>query len=107
MDQPETKPSPRLRALLILGALVLLEIWGETLPSAVRAIHDPRGDAFELLPTAWATITALPLGVNALIGRISGREKDLRLTETRLIIAAGLAAVVVALEIFRRLMGGD
>jgi len=75
MEPSQTKPSAKLRALLILGALVLLALWGWALVPLFERWGDPRADGFHLIPTFWATITALPLGVIALVGGVSGTEK--------------------------------
>ena len=89
--------------MLILGALVLLAIWGVAMIPLFERWGDPRADGFHLIPTFWATITALPLGVIALVGGVSGTEKGVRRARTSLMIAGGLAVVVAALEIVRRL----
>jgi hypothetical protein len=75
MEQADTRASPRLRAAFIIADAILLAIWGATLPSAIAAIRNPRGDAFQLIPAFWATLTARPLGLFALIGEISSRGK--------------------------------
>lgn len=103
MDQAEPKASPKLRALLVLGGLVLLALWGWALTPLFERWGDPRADGFHLIPTFWATITAPPLGVIALIGGISGSEKGVRNARTSLMIAGGLAVVVAELEVVRRL----
>ena len=102
MTQPEAKPSPKLRALLLLAGAALLLVWGATLPMAVNAIRDPRGDAFELIPAFWATLTALPLGVMMLIGGITGSDRSVQRGRTALIVAGGLLVLVLLLEILRR-----
>jgi len=97
------KASPQLRAGFALAGAVLLALWGASLIPAIAATRDPRGDAFDLLPAFWATLTLLPIGLVALAGGISGAGQPMRRARNALTIGAGLLVLVLALEIFRRL----
>jgi hypothetical protein len=78
MDQPQTKASPNLRVGLVLGAVVLLALWGASAIPAVKSWNDPREDGFSLRPLFWASLTLLPLGISALACAIAGGAAGIR-----------------------------
>ncbi len=104
------KPAtPKLRAVFILAAVIMLSIWGFTLIPVVKSWNDPRADGFQMIPVFYATLTLLPLGFFALAGGISGHGEKVVLARLSLIIAAGLLVLGLMLEILRRMsevMGG-
>jgi len=103
MEQTSITASPRLRAAFVLVAVIVLALWCWSLVPAVKAIRDPRGDGFDIIPAFWATILLLPIGIMTLIGGVTGHGKHVARARVALIIAVGLAVLAVLLEVFRRL----
>ncbi len=109
MTEADTVASPRLRAVYILVAAIMLALWGGSLIPAIAGWNDPREDGFSFVPAAWATITLLPLGLFTLAGGISGRGRPAARARQSAVIGAGLLFFILLFEIFRRLsnaMGG-
>jgi hypothetical protein len=103
MADPPFKASPKLRAGAIASGIVMLLLWVASWKPVVDSWGDPRADGFQLIPLFWASLTALPLGLIALSGAISGSEKGWHRAKTSLIIAGALLGLVVVLEIVRRI----
>jgi hypothetical protein len=104
MHQLQTKASPNLRTGIVLGAVVLLALWGASAIPAVKNWNNPREDGFSLLPLFWASLTLLPLGISALAGAIAGSEASIRRARLHLMVAAALIGLVILLDIFRRML---
>jgi peptidoglycan/LPS O-acetylase OafA/YrhL len=100
MEQTEIKASPKLRAAFLLGAAVMLAIWGWSLVPAIKGWNNPHEDGFSFVPAFYGTVTFLPLGLIALLGGISGRGKRVAKARTALIIGTALLVLIVAFEIF-------
>jgi hypothetical protein len=103
MAGPPFKPSAKLRGGAIAAGIVMLVIWLASWKPVIDSWGDPRADGFQLIPLFWASLTALPLGLIALSGAISGTEKGWYRAKTSLIIAGALLALVAVLEIVRRI----
>ena len=95
------KASPMLRVGFIFAGMALLALWGVSLMPAITNWNNPKEDGFSLVPAFWATLTALPLGLSATLGGISGRDKAIRRARIQLILAAGLLLLVAMIEVFR------
>ncbi len=102
MTEADSVAAPKLRAIFILGAALLLAVWGASLIPAIEGWNNPNEDGFSFVPAFWATITFLPLGLVTLAGGISGRGKSAARARKTLVIGAALLVLLLLLEIFRR-----
>jgi hypothetical protein len=102
MEQAETGASPKLRAAFIVGAAVMLALWGVSLIPAIENWNNPREDGFSFIPAFYATFIALPIGLVALAGGIYGRGKSVEYARLALIAGACLLVLILLLDIFRR-----
>jgi hypothetical protein len=98
------KPVPanvarRLRARYMLAGAMLLALWST---SVVALFHG--GSAFNIIAMVFATLTFLPLGLVALWGGISGSEASTQRARNALLASGGLLMLIVAAEIFRRVV---
>jgi hypothetical protein len=100
MTQTDIIASPKLRAALLLGAVVMLAVWGWSLVPAIESRNNPNEDGFSFIPAFYGTLTFLPLGLIALVGGISGRGKYVTKARTALIIGLAMMAVIAAFQIF-------
>lgn len=87
----------RLRARCALAGLIMLALW---VASVVAMFRD--GGALNIILTAIATVTILPLGLVALLGGVHGSEAGMRRAHIALFAAGGLLAVTVIVEMLRR-----
>ena len=101
--QSNTVASPKLRAVFIAAAAIMLALWGWSLTPAFQNWNNPNEDGFSLIPGFYATITVLPLGLIMLAGGISGKGKAARRARVGLAIAVALVVLMTALETLRRL----
>jgi hypothetical protein len=90
------------RAGVIAGGAILIAIWIASLVYTIK-VWDPRADGFFLIPLFYASISVLPLGLSVLFGALSGSDRGMRRARRHLVFAAMLLALVLALEILRRL----
>jgi hypothetical protein len=94
--------SPKLRAIFLAAAAIMLALWGWSLTPAIQNWNNPNEDGFSLLPAFYATPTLLPLGLIVLAGGFSGKGKHARRARVALVIAIALVVLMSALEILRR-----
>jgi hypothetical protein len=99
--------SPRLHAIFIAVAAIMLALWGWSLVPAIQNWNDPREDGFSLMPGFYATVTVLPLGLIMLTGGASGRGKHARRARVALTIAIALLVLMTTLEILRRMLNAS
>jgi hypothetical protein len=93
---------PPLRVVALVAGTAMLALYAWAFVYAVRVVRDPDGDPFELIGIFWASLTLLPLGLICLWGGLRGGEARLRRARTALIAVAALCALLLALEILRR-----
>ena len=104
MENPEIEALPKARALVLIGAAVVLALWLASFIPVIEHWNNLRAKGFHLIPAFWASITLLPLGLSALAGGLSGREKGIRRARRHLVAAAILLGMVALLEVFQRLV---
>jgi hypothetical protein len=103
LTSPDLVPTPKLRAVFLAGAAVMLTLWGWGLTPAIQNWNNPREDGFSLVPAVYGTITMLPLGLMMLIGGVSASATSARRARVALVIAIALLVLMAALEILRRM----
>jgi peptidoglycan/LPS O-acetylase OafA/YrhL len=89
----------RLRGRYALAAVVLLALWAASLVSLFDAV-----DWQHIAAAIFATVTALPLGLIALLGAISGNEAAMERARVALFAAGALLMLIVAAEVARRVI---
>ena len=101
MNQVRITASPKLRVIFVVGAAVMLVLWGLSLIPPIENWDNPNEDGFSYVPAAYATITCLPVGLYLLAGAIAGRGRHVARARTALFIGGGLLFLVVAFLIFQ------
>ena len=91
----------RLRARYMLAGAIMLALWGASLVALFRGI-----DGIHIVMAVVATITVLPLGLVALLGGMSGSEANMRRARMALFAAGALLALIVTVEVARRMLYG-
>lgn len=105
----EGAASPKLRVVFIVGAAIMLGLWGWSLVPAIQNWGNPREDGFSYVPAFWASIICLPVALYLLAGAIIGHGRPVVRARNALFIAAGTLFIVVAFLIFQHVanaMGG-
>jgi hypothetical protein len=68
VNQVGITASPKLRVIFVVGAAVMLVLWGLSLIPPIENWDNPNEDGFSYVPAAYATITCLPVGLYLLAG---------------------------------------
>jgi hypothetical protein len=103
IEQPQPRPSSALRGFFIACGAIMLALWGASTIPVIENWNNPNEDGFDAVLTFYATLTVLPLGVGVLYGAIAGDAKGMRGARSCLIAAGGVLAIVLAIDMFRRL----
>lgn len=101
------KPVPavatrKLRGRYILAGVLMLGLWGASL---IQLAHDIT--TFNIATAVFASLTFLPLGLIGLWGGVSGSEAGMQRARNALFACACLLALVVVVEILRRMVFAD
>ncbi len=101
------KPVPaaatrRLRGRFVLAGVLMVGLWAAGLAQPVRD-----STAFNIVTAVFASVTFLPLGLITLWGGVSGSEPGMQRARNALFACACLLALVVVVEILRRMVFAD
>jgi hypothetical protein len=99
----EMTASPRLRAMFVIGAAIMLALWGWSLVPPIENWGNPREDGFSYVGAFYATLVCLPIGLCLLIGAIAGKGRSVNRARIAFFIAAGVTMLVVAFLIFQHI----
>jgi hypothetical protein len=88
------------RITLIIGALLVIAVWGGSSLPLIRSWNNPHADGFDAIPFFYASFSFLPLGLSALTGAIKGDVSGLERARLHLLISVLLVGLVVLLNIF-------
>lgn len=83
----------------MLAGAVMPALWGASLVPLFRGTDDAH-----IITIVFATITALPLGLIALLGGVPGSEASMRRSRIALFAAGGLLTLIVVVEALRRMI---
>jgi hypothetical protein len=109
MDRAGITASPKLRAIFLIVAALMLLLWSWSLIPPIENWNNPNEDGFSYVPAFYATIICLPAGLFLLIGAIAGRGQHVVRARSALFVGGGTLFIVVAFLIFQQIansMGG-
>ena len=86
----EVTVSPRLRAMFVIGAAIMLALWGWSLVPPIENWGNPNEDGFSYVAVFYTTIICLPVGIYLLVGAITGHGRYVRRARTAFFIAVGI-----------------
>src|SRR6476620_5782505 len=88
--------SPRLRAMLVSGAGIMLALWGWSLVPPLENWGNPNEDGCSYVAVLYTTLICRPIGLYLLIGAIARQGRSIRRARIAFLIAAGVTMLVVA-----------
>jgi hypothetical protein len=95
--------SPKLRAMFVAAAAIMLALWGWSLVPPIENWGNPNEDGFSYVPFFYTTIICLPVGFCLLVGAIAGHGRYVTRARTAFFIAAGMTLLVVAFLIVQQI----
>jgi Na+-driven multidrug efflux pump len=99
----EMTASPRLRAMFVVGAAVMLALWGWSLIPPIENWGNPNEDGFSYVAVFYTTLICLPIGLCLLIGAFAGQGRSVGRARIAFYIAAGVTMLVVAFLIVQHI----
>jgi Na+-driven multidrug efflux pump len=99
----EMTASPRLRAMFVIGAAVMLALWGWSLVPPIANWGNSNEDGFSYVAVFYTTLICLPIGLCLLIGAIAGQGRSVGRARIAFYIAAGVTMLVVAFLIVQHI----
>jgi hypothetical protein len=103
----EITASPRLRAMFVIGAGIMLALWGWSLVPPIENWGNPNEDGFSYVAAFYTTLICLPIGLYLLIGAIARQGRSVRRARIALFIAAGVTMLVVAFLIVQHIANNN
>ena len=99
--------SPRLRAMFVIGAAIMLALLGWSLVPPIENWGNPNEDGFSYVAVFYTTLICLPIGLYLLIGAIARQGRSIRRARIAFLIAAGVTMLVVAFLIVQHIANNN
>ena len=99
--------SPKLRAMFVAAAAIMLALWGWSLVPPIENWGNPNEDGFSYVGVFYATIICLPVGLYLLVGAIAAHGRYVRRARIAFFIAAGITILVVAFLIIQHIANNN
>jgi hypothetical protein len=103
----EVTASPRLRAMFVISAAIMLALWGWSLVPPIENWGNPSEDGFSYVAVFYTTLICLPIGLYLLIGAIARQGRSVRRARIAFLIAAGVTMLVAAFLIVQHIANNN
>jgi hypothetical protein len=93
--------------MFVIGAAVMLALWGWSLVPPIANWGNSNEDGFSYVAVFYATLICLPIGLCLLIGAIAGQGRSVGRARIAFVIAAGVTMLVVAFLIVQHVANNN